>query len=355
MSTAEKTGQLVMGAFGGAAVPSDVRSAVAEGRLGAFFLTSSNGNVASVEQVQGLTGDLQRAARESPSRVGVLLATDQEGRRVGRYNPPGVTLPEDAGTWSDRYAAAPDAQTVVDLTAEHTRVAADLCTAGLNVNFAPVADVATEGGNVLYRRTYGADTVTVTVLMSAVLDGYRHSGVAPTAKHFPGHGATASDSHQTLPTISLDAETWATVHRPPFRAAIAADVPLIMVGHLAYSALDDSGLPSSLSPTIVTGILRDQLGFDGVVITDDLSVMDAVAGFALDDRVIRAVDAGVDIVLLANPADALAAADALYAAAEAGEITPERLDAAVRRVLQLKADLGLLAQPSAPSPCGTVE
>ena len=355
MSEAEKTGQLVMGAFRGTAVPEDVRTAVTEGRLGGFFLTSSNGNVASVEQMQGLTGDLQRAASESPTGAGVLLATDQEGRRVGRYNPPGVLIPEDAGTWADRYAGSADPQTVVDLTVEHRVVATDLCTAGLNVNFAPVADVATEGGNVLYRRTYGADPITVTVLMSAVLDAYRGAGVAPTAKHFPGHGATSADSHQTLPTISLDSETWETVHRPPFRAAIAADVPLIMVGHLAYSALDDSGLPSSLSPAIVTGILRDQLGFDGVVITDDLSVMDAVAGFPLDDRVTRAVNAGVDIVLLANPADALAAADALANAVELGTITPERLDAAVRQVLQLKADLGLLAQPAAPSPCGAIE
>ncbi|NNE72728.1 MAG: glycoside hydrolase family 3 protein [Acidimicrobiales bacterium] len=334
----EKVGQLIMTVVLEGSLSDADRLALSEAHLGGVFFTSTNRNVVSVEQSQAFIADLQSTA----GRIGHLIATDQEGRLVGRYDPPSVELPQNASAWAAAYADDPEAA-LAGYIAEQQRAAADLCTAGINVNFAPDVDVDTSGSGVLRNRTFGADPSTTTAFARAAVEAYRDTGVAPTAKHFPGHGATAADSHQTLPVIELPRAEWEATHLPPFAAAIEADMPIIMVGHLAYLDLDPSGRPASLSPVIITELLRDELGYDGVVVTDDLGTMRAVRDVPADERVMQTIEAGADIALVASGTDdAVSAANALVAAASDGRLSEQDIDNALRRVLHLKTTLGLV-------------
>ncbi len=209
--------------------------------------------------------------------------------------------------------------------------------------FFPDADVNNNPDNpIINIRSYGENPGTVSRFVSAFIEGAHASPgnrVLVTAKHFPGHGDTATDTHMNLATITADRPRLESVEWTPFRAAIASGVDAIMTAHIAVPALDDSGLPSTLSPKILTGILRDELGFQGIVVTDALDMGGIVNGFGAGDASVRALEAGADVLLMpANPESAI---DAVQAAVKSGRLTEARIDRSVTRLLRAKAELGL--------------
>ncbi len=213
---------------------------------------------------------------------------------------------------------------------------------GLNQNFAPDADVNVNPANpVIGVRSFSSDPALAAELTAAQVTGYQEGGVAAAAKHFPGHGDTDVDSHVGLPVITHDETEWAQIDAPPFEAAIAAGVDMIMTAHLQFPALDESLKPATLSEPILTGLLRDRLGFTGVVVTDSLEMEGVRSEFGDEHVPVMALLAGADLLLM--PPDFRLARDAVLAAVESGELTEERVDASVRRLLELKHRRGIVA------------
>lgn len=209
--------------------------------------------------------------------------------------------------------------------------------------FFPDADVNNNPDNpIINIRSYGEDPASVSKFVSAFIEGAHADAknrVLVTAKHFPGHGDTATDTHMNLATIGADRARLEALEWAPFRAAIQSGVDSIMTAHIAVPALDDPGLPATLSPKILTGILRNEMEFQGLIVTDALDMGGIAHGFTVGDAAVRAVQAGADILLM--PADAKAAIDAVTAAVRSGQIPEKRIDESVMRVLNAKARVGL--------------
>ncbi len=214
---------------------------------------------------------------------------------------------------------------------------------GVQWLFFPDADVNNNPDNpIINIRSYGENPADVSAFVSAFIEG-AHSvpdaRVMTTAKHFPGHGDTATDTHLNLATIEGDKARLQEVEWTPFRAAIKSGVDAVMTAHIAVPALDDPGLPATLSPKIMTGILRDELNFKGIVVTDALDMGGIAQGFSVADASVRALEAGADVLLM--PQDPEAAINAVVAAVRSGRIAPKRIDVSVMRILTAKAHMGL--------------
>jgi beta-N-acetylhexosaminidase len=209
--------------------------------------------------------------------------------------------------------------------------------------FFPDADVNNNPDNpIINIRSYGEDPALVSQMVSAFIEG-AHSDpknlVLVTAKHFPGHGDTSTDTHLNLATVTADRGRLESMEWTPFRAAIKSGVDSIMTAHIAVPALDDPGLPATLSPKILTGILRDELSFSGLIVTDALDMGGIARGFTVGDASVRAIEAGADVLLM--PTDPRQAIDSVVDAVKSGRITTERIDASVLRILNAKARVGL--------------
>jgi beta-N-acetylhexosaminidase len=209
--------------------------------------------------------------------------------------------------------------------------------------FFPDADVNNNPDNpIINIRSYGEDPATVSKFVSAFVEGahvdpkYR---VLVTAKHFPGHGDTATDTHMNLATITGDRPRLESLEWAPFRAAIKSGVDSIMTAHIAVPALDEPDLPATLSPRILTGILRDEMGFNGLIVTDALDMGGIAHGFTVGDAAVRALEAGADVLLM--PSEPKAAIDAVAGAVKSGRLSTKRIDESDTRVLTAKARLGL--------------
>lgn len=222
-------------------------------------------------------------------------------------------------------------------------IARDMLGMGLNMNHQPVVDVNTNPDNpVIGVRSPGSDPETVSTYAAAALDGIHAEDQIAVAKHFPGHGDTELDSHMDLPHVTYDRETLERVHLPPFETMIERGVDCIMTSHIVVDCLDPA-LPATLSPTILTDLLRDELDFDGVVVTDAM-MMDAIAdNFDVGEAAVRAVNAGADLVLtgFVPAADLFATRDAIVEAVRTGDLSRARVDEAAERVLRLKNSYGL--------------
>ena len=214
--------------------------------------------------------------------------------------------------------------------------------AGIHLAFAPVADVNINPDNpVINTRSYGSDPSEVADRVVEFIRGAREAGLMTVVKHFPGHGDTETDSHLAMPVLGVDRDRLAEVELAPFRSAIAAGVDGVMTAHLAVPALDPRPRlrPATLSPPILTGLLREELGFSGLVVTDALHMDGVMEHGRAGEVAVAAVQAGADILLI--PPDEEAAIDALVEAVEQGEVSEARIDASVRRVLSAKAAAGL--------------
>ncbi|MFC8900495.1 glycoside hydrolase family 3 protein [Streptomyces cinereoruber] len=348
MSLEEKVGQLfVMRVYGHSATAPDqadvdanlaeigVRTAaelVARYHVGGIIYFTWAHNTRDPHQIADLSNGIQQAALAQPTPVPVLISTDQEHGIVCRVGEPATLLPGAMALGAGRSHA--DARRAAEIAG------AELAALGIRQNYAPVADVNVNPANpVIGVRSFGSDPRAVAGLVAAQVKGYQRAGVAATSKHFPGHGDTAVDSHYGLPTITHTREQWEELDAPPFRSAIAAGIDSIMTAHIVVPALDPSEDPATLSRPILTGILRERLGYDGVVVTDALG-MEGVRTKYGDERVpVLALKAGVDQLL--NPPKLDVAWNAVLNAVRTGELTEARLDESILRILRLKAKLGL--------------
>ncbi|WP_031509338.1 glycoside hydrolase family 3 protein [Streptomyces megasporus] len=294
-------------------------------------------NVRDPRQIAHLSNGLQRAARSTGARVPLLISIDQEGGSVVyRLTAPATLLP------GNMALAAGRSEDDTRLSAEI--IGRELAALGITQNYAPVADVNVNPANpVIGVRSFGSDPTTAAALVGAAVRGYHRGGVSSAAKHFPGHGDTDTDSHTGLPQINHTREELDRIDLPPFRTAIARGVDTIMTAHIVVPALDPSGVPATMSRPIITGLLREELGFDGLIVTDALDMQGASGQFPPDVAPVQALKAGCDQLVLAPKMDI--AYNAVLEAVRGGEISEERLDASVVRVLEHKIRRGLVKDP----------
>jgi beta-N-acetylhexosaminidase len=213
------------------------------------------------------------------------------------------------------------------------------------MNLAPDLDVNNNPANpVIGKRSYSDDPQVVARLGAAYIHGIQVGGIAAVGKHFPGHGNTSTDSHLGLPSLPQSVDALEKIELVPFRSAVSADIAGIMSAHIVFPAVDPTGDPATLSRQVMTGLLREKLGFKGLALSDDMGAMKAITdNYAPGDAAVRAVKAGVDLMILsAEVGRQRQARDGLLAAVQSGEISRERLDQAVRNVLTVKARFGLL-------------
>ena len=335
----DKVAQLVVVPFSGR--PLNTRSKayrefvrfVAQDHVGGMILVNvTQGRLVQKAEPLDVAAFLNKMQRLA--KVPLLVSADLERGASMRLNATTV-FPH-----AMAFAAAQDpaaARTEGAITALEARAV------GIHWVFYPVADVNNNPDNpIINIRSFGEDPDVVSRYVDAFIEG-AHSDknhlVLTTAKHFPGHGDTSTDSHMNMATITADRERLNQVEFAPFRSAIAHGVDSIMTAHIAVPALDDSGLPATLSSKILTGVLREQLGFKGIVVTDALEMGGIAKGFKAGEAAVRAMEAGADVLLM--PPDPHAAIDAVLAAVRSGRIPRKRLDESVTRLLAAKARLSL--------------
>ena len=312
---------------------------IAKYRLGGLILvdfqtgdatarTNPTSNIESPAQIHQLTTGLQQAAAALPAKVALLVGTDQEFGWVTRIRAGVTQLPSGMALG----AAGDPALTEQGWAA----AGGDLAALGINTDFAPDSDVLGAAGNaVIGSRSFGSDPAAVATQVAAAVRGLHQAGVAATLKHFPGHGHTTADSHSTLPVIDETAAQMTAADLPPFASGIAAGADLVMSGHLDAKGLD-SGVAASFSSKILIDLLRGQLGFKGVVITDALN-MGPAEKYPPGDAAVRAILAGNDMLLM--PPDLAAAQAGLLDALHSGRLPRPRLVEAVTRIMTLKLRL----------------
>jgi beta-N-acetylhexosaminidase len=254
----------------------------------------------------------------------------------------GVAMRLEGGTPFPHAMALGTADDVVMTERVARAIALEAKALGIHWNFAPVADINSNPLNpIINIRAFGETPEQVSRHVEAYIRGTEGERVLASAKHFPGHGDTATDSHISLPTLNADAAHIRAFELEPFRAAIVSGVKSIMVGHLAIPALEaDAPLPASLSHAIMTRLLREELGFEGIIITDALNMHSITNTFSVEDAAVKAFAAGTDVVLI--PPDPLRALNALEAAVESGVISLEKVHASAKRVLEAKEWCGLV-------------
>ena len=330
MSVREMVGQMFVVSVGGTEPDYYVEKVVRERNVGGVILFGHN--MESEGQVEALTGSLQELSLRTEPAVPLLVAVDQEGGQIA--SAPWVA-PQPAAAEVGRRGDPAEARAVAK------RIGTELLWAGVNTNFAPVVD--TGFGAAIGSRSYGEDPALVSRMGAASVEGFEEAGIASSAKHFPNHGPAVVDSHKGLPVVNHDERTIESYDLGPFRAAIEAGVPMVMVGHLLYPAVDPQR-PASLSRRWMA-VLREELGFDGVVVTDDLAMAAASGGGSPERAAVEAVKAGADLLIVSSPPQQQADAyDAVVAAVESGEIPEGRLRKSVRRLLDVKERYGFASR-----------
>ena len=303
---------------------------VAKYHLGNVIYFSWSGNLANPAQIANLSNGLQQAAADSDG-VPLLVSTDQEGGSVTRIGAPLAVSPGNMAIGAT--GKLTDSFDMSKVTGQQ------LAALGINVDDAPVVDTNTNPANSADGpRSFGDRALAVAAFGAASVAGYQAAGIAATAKHFPGLGSTSVNTDNGVAVTDESRAEFERNDLPPFRAAIATGVDEIMAAHIVAPALDPSGAPASLSNPIVTGILRNQLHYDGVVVTDALSAA-ALADVDPAQRAVRALQAGDDVLLM--PTDLAAAEAAVLDAVHTGALSEARIDQSVTRILRLKQRLGL--------------
>jgi beta-N-acetylhexosaminidase len=295
--------------------------ALARGGVGGVILYGPN--IADAAQVRSLIAALQASVE-----VPLAIAVDEESGRVARFATAGILPQTPTARALGQHSAA-------FVRSTGTSIGRGLHDLGVTVDLAPVLDVTDAAASgVIGDRSFGSDPAAVARAGVAFAKGLAAGGVSAVGKHFPGHGETSVDSHTSLPLVSASRATLVRRALPPFVAAVKAGIPAIMLGHLLVPSID-AKLPASLSPKVV-GMLRDDLGFDGLVMTDDLYMGALAAQWDVATSAEMAVAAGVDMVILSAGTGALDVAGALVTAVEEGRLTEARLTDAFLRVERFK-------------------
>lgn len=317
-------GQLAIAGFAGHSIPADLRLLAREFDLGGIILFARN--VEAPEQVAEVARDAQALARELP----LWVSTDQEGGRVARLKrpftvwPPMMTLGRSGDErLAERFARA---------------LAAELRAVGISLDYTPVLDILTNTKNpVIGDRALAERAEDVAKLGTVIIRTLQEEGIAACGKHFPGHGDTSTDSHHELPIVEHPPDRLDRVELVPFRAAIEADVASIMTAHILVPAIDDQR-PATLSPRLIDGVLKRELGYRGLVVTDDLDMKAISARYGTPEAVVAAIAAGCDAVLLcgADQAVQAAAIEAVIHAVEDGTLPFKRVEDALLRHRRVK-------------------
>ena len=320
-----RAGQRIMAGFEGAGAPASLIERVRAGRVGGVILFQRN--IETAAQTAALIASLQTAALASPLEAPLLVGIDQEGGRVSRLSDDFTTFPAARGFGDSGDAA---------LAREAARVTGtELEAVGVNMNFAPAVDILTNPDcAVISDRAYGKTSEVVGLMGAATATGLQEEGVAACAKHFPGIGDMAPDPHDELPTSRLTLEDLRARELMPFRHLIRREPPAcVMVAHAVFEAIDDAA-PASLSPIFLQEILREELGFRGVAITDDLD-MGAIDDAA--EAALQSILAGADIALICHSEEAQeSACDAIAGAIRDRDLPPEQEAASSDRIRRLK-------------------
>ncbi|MEO9253954.1 MAG: beta-N-acetylhexosaminidase [Tepidiformaceae bacterium] len=330
-----EVGQMLMAGFDGTTLSEDAVHIMRDLHVGNVILMGHN--IESPAQVLALTQQLQKTAMKQ-NGIGLLVATDQEGGSVQRLN--------------DGFTRLPDALTVgnvgkPDLTEKLGAMAgSEMAAVGVNLDFAPDLDVNDNPANpVIGPRAFGSTPAVVVAQGPAFAAGLRSAGVIAVGKHFPGHGNTSQNSHFELPVVNKTVAQLNAVELPPFVAAIEQGIDGLMAAHVAYPALDPSGLPATVSAPILGQLLRGDLNYKGLVFTDDMGMKGIADVMSLEDASVKAIDAGADVLLCVRMTnedgscppeyiDRMQAA--LLAAVKDGRLTRTRVDESYQRVLALK-------------------
>lgn len=290
-------------------------------------------NIVNEDQVKALINNSQSFAMDKLG-IGLFIAVDEEGGTIARvaeklnttrFEPMGVIGLR--GDEKEAYAMG-------------AAIAQDIARLGFNLNFAPVADVIIDQANTeIGSRSFGTDPELVSKMVIQVVKGMQENGVMATLKHFPGHGSTTADSHKGTSVTTRTLEEMEQVEFLPFIAGMNAGTNMVMISHLTAASIDETG-PASLSKTIITGILREKLGFEGIVITDAL-MMKAISDlYPPEEAAVKALEAGADMLLM--PVSLPDAVKGIKTALDSGRLTQERIDQSVRRILFAKCKYGLI-------------
>lgn len=339
MTIEHDVGQLLWLGFEGTTAPTWLLDGIAAGEVGAVILFKRNlefdGDDVRLSQVVELNQSLhQAAAAENP----ILIAVDQEGGRVARIRKPATVWPPMLGMDGQ----GPDLARRVGQA-----MGIELAAMGFDIDFAPILDVHTNPDNpVIGDRAFSTRAEGVAELALAFADGLAAAGLLGCGKHFPGHGDTDTDSHLALPKLSHDLERLRQVELVPFAAAAQRQLPMLMTAHVVFEALDP-GLPATLSKKVLGELLRDELGYEGVVVSDDLDMKAIADHYGVGEAAVAAVEAGCDALLLCRDRDhQLEAESALLARAKADAGFAARVADAANRVRAMKATLGSPAEPA---------
>jgi beta-N-acetylhexosaminidase len=327
MNLDEMVGQMFMISVGGTAPDYYINKMIRERNIGGVILFGHN--MKNEAQTSALTGSLQELSMQTEPSIPLLIAVDQEGGEIS--SAPWVAPQPPAARVGARGNPA-EARAIAE------KMGRELLRAGVNTDLAPVVD--TGFGAAIGSRSFGENPELVARMGAASVEGFEAAGVVSAAKHFPNHGPARTDSHVSLPVVNHDLGTLRSRDLPPFEAAVRAGVPMVMVGHLVYPAIDPER-PASLSPEAI-GMLRGELGFDGVVITDDLAMAGASGDGPPARAAVEAVKAGADLLIISSlPEQQADAYDAVVEAVESGEIPRERIQTSVERVLEVKEKYSL--------------
>lgn len=327
MSDKELIGQMVITGFDGTSdMDANSIKLMQEYSVGGILLFGWN--TVTFSQTKEL---LQNVNSHNPSSIPLLIGIDLEGGSVTRFK----------GQWkpslysAQRLGEKNDAALVYD---EYKRIGDQLKSIGINIDFAPVLDIAHDpAATFLGKRMFGSDPGKVAALIPQAVKGLHDAGVASLGKHFPGHGDTAVDSHESLPVLDATLDEMRSYSLVPFQAAVNEGIDAMLIAHLSYPNVDGSHI-TSLSPTVITDILRVEMGFNGVVCSDDLRMQGLRSQCSVGEGAVQHILAGGDVVLIGRYYDLQKQVlDSLLAALQNGTLTRGRIEQSVRRILELKA------------------
>lgn len=325
MTLEEKIGQMVIVGLDGYKMDENTRTMIEDNRVGGFILFGEN--VESSDQLLALVNSLK--STNSKNNIPLFISVDQEGGRVNRMPKEIKNIP--ASKTIGEVNNSEFSYKIGSILSEEMKAF------GFNMDFAPVLDINSNPKNsVIGDRSFGANAEVVSKLGIQTMKGIQEGGVIPVIKHFPGHGDTSVDSHIGLPSVENDMNRLKSFELVPFNDAIKNGADVVMVAHILLNKIDSQN-PASLSKTIITDLLREQLNFNGVVITDDMTMGAIVKNYNISDAAIKSVNAGSDIVLVCHGHDnEVAVINALKKAVDDGTILEERVNESVYRILKLK-------------------
>ncbi len=333
LSLNQKIGQRFISWVPGTKITDRSKKLIREGYVGGIILSSRN--IATEEQVKKLTSDLQSCALNNSPPIGLLIGIDQEGGRVNRLALERTTRFSSPFYWKE-FKDPLFVEALAFITGKEVRQL------GCNVNFAPVLDLyAVPDDSIIGDRSMGPDAWQVGEQGIYYIHGAHRAGIASVVKHFPGHGRTTVDSHFNLPVVNVDEAILKDKDLVPFQMAIDYGIDAIMTAHILYPQLDPE-LPATLSSRIIKDLLRAKMGFEGVIISDDIEMLALSKNFTKHEIFKLGIKAGVDIFIVLGNSDILKLKNEIMDLYKAGEITTEEIDAGVRRILRLKIKYGLI-------------